>query len=190
MTMTREDITQEDYQKLRAAFDADPKIQTLKQKQVEYASKRNYALAVKVGANLKTLWDKVLDNYVESFNRVTNTQIKLSECGLSQDDTNKLAEIVLAMFMCCDIIETCNIEANDILHKKDKSLHFEMFDDVRDLCKAVKTKLGFLQHETSYMKDLLWANSSDKMYEMLIHKTRAIIKKRGTDQWSKNWEEL
>lgn len=188
--MTREEITPQDYEKLKAAFEADPKIKMLRQKQAEYIQSRNYRLAVKLSNDLKGLWEKVIDNYLKSFDKVVSTQVKLSECGLSQDDMNKLAEIVLAMFMCCDIIETCNIEANDIIHKKDKSLHFEMFDDVRDLCKAVKTKLGFLQHETSYMKDLLWANSSDKMYEMLIHKTRAIIKKRGTDQWSKNWEEI
>jgi hypothetical protein len=79
--------------------------------------------------------------------------------------------------MCSDIIETSVMDMNDILHRYDKDLNIELFNDIRQLMSMSKAKLKYLQENGDYMKGLAWADKCDDMFEMMKSKAGAIMKK-------------
>lgn len=89
------------------------------------------------------------------------------------------------------MIESAVIDMDDILHKYDKNLHMEMFNDIRQVMNMSKEKLKYLQENSGYMKDLVWGEKCDNMYEMIQNKASAIMRKRKTDpNYGKNTEKF
>jgi hypothetical protein len=61
-----------------------------------------------------------------------------------------------------------------------------MFNDLSRLAKMAKEKLQFLQDNSGYAKDVVWADKCDNMYELLRNKARSIIRRRKNDpNWGK-----
>ena len=89
--------------------------------------------------------------------------------------------LLLVCFMCADIIETSVMDMDDILHRYDKSMYIEMFNDIRDVMSLSKDKLRYLQENTGYMRDLVWADKCDNMYGLMKSKARSIMRKRKED---------
>ena len=102
------------------------------------------------------------------------------------EDRESILALGIVMFMACDIIESAIIDTNDMLHKHDKELSFEMFNDIQQLSKMAKEKLKFLQNNSGYMKDLVWADKCDNMYQMMLSKAKSIMRKRKSKDWGKN----
>ena len=72
------------------------------------------------------------------------------------------------------------MDVDDILHKYDKELKFEMFDDIRQVSKMAKDKLRFLGENSEYLKEAVWSDRCDDMYEMIKSKARSIVNKMKT----------
>ena len=114
----------------------------------------------------------------------------LNEVNISAEDKDEIETLVIAMFMACDILDSLILDANDILHKTDKTIQLEMFDDLKDITKLVKEKINYLNKNSKYMKDLFWAYKTDDMYEMIKNKARAIRRERKSENWGKNKEKI
>lgn len=110
---------------------------------------------------------------------------------MSIEDKEELMRRLLVCFMCADMIESSVIKMNVLLHKYDKNMYMEMFDDIREVMKLSQQKLKYLQENSGYMKDLAWADNCDNMYEMMLNKAGAIMRKRKNDpNWGKKYNEL
>lgn len=83
--------------------------------------------------------------------------------------------------MCCDIIDTCILEINDLIKKHSDDLEFDSFDEVRDLSTMVKGKLSVLNCQTTLMQGSIWGAIVDNMYKMMFNKAKSIINKKGED---------
>lgn len=172
-------------EKLRRAFDANAKVIALKQKADTLSNKGLFAQAMQVNKQIRDLWEITLNEYISSYTKAKES-LTLASCGLDKFQQDKVNTILLSLFMCCDIIDTGIKDINDILHKKDGSLHFEEFSGIKDLADEVKRKIEFLYQETSYFKDTRMANANDNMYQMLLNKAKKLIREEEERSTPKN----
>ena len=170
---------------IRDAFDRDQKVMEMRTHQNLLMRSGKYREALKVGYQIDFLFTKVVQAYITEANTECE-QITLDKAGLPQEDAEQLNECVVTIFMCCDIIETAIMDANDILHKTDKGLHFEMFNELTRLSRFVKEKMQYMRDNSAYAADVAWADKCDNMYQLLRNKARSVIRKRKTDpNWGK-----
>jgi hypothetical protein len=70
-------------------------------------------------------------------------------------------------------------------------MYMEMFNDIRQVMQMSKEKLKYLQENSGYMKDLVWGEKCDNMYEMMLSKAGAIMRKRKDDpDYGRNTEKF
>ena len=85
----------------------------------------------------------------------------------------------MTMFVCCDLLESCQRDIEQTLHKTDASMQFQMFLGIRDIAKEVKKKIHYLLDDTNYMSTNYWGDVCDNMYKMMTNKARSILRKLG-----------
>ena len=161
--------------KLRRAFEANDKVIALKQKADALCNQGLFAQAMNVNKQIKDLWEVTLKEYISSYTKAQES-LTLASCGLDKIQQDKVNNILLSLFICCDIIDTGIKDINSILYKKDGSLHFEEFSGIKDLADEVKRKIEFLYQETTYFKDTKMSSASDNMYQMILNKAKKLIR--------------
>lgn len=171
--------------KLRRAFEANAKVIALKQKADALSNQGLFAQAMNVNKQIKDLWEVTLKEYISSYTKAQES-LTLASCGLDKFQQDRVNNILLSLFMCCDIIDTGIKDINSILFKKDGSLHFEEFSGVNDLAKEVKRKIEFLYQETTYFKNSKMAEATDNMYQMLLNKAKKLIREEEERSTPKN----
>ena len=162
---------------IREQFESDSQVRMMRIQQRNLQMSGDFVAALSIGKKIENLFSSVVNSYIEeaerSFERIDIGAVKLPE-----NDRKEIEELSVTMFMACDIIETCIMDMDDVLHRTDKNLHVDMFDDIIEIKKRTKEKLKFLSHNSKYMKDIIWADKCDDMFEMLKNKARSIIRKR------------
>lgn len=174
-TMTEADIPSPLMAKIKEQFENDARIRDMRIKQSALQRAHDYVGALTMGKNISFLFSAVIKNYIDEMEKDVE-HIDINTLKLSAQQQKKLMEITITMFMACDMIETAIIDFNDEIKKTDPALEFNMFDDIRELNSKVKVKLEYLRKNSSYMKDLTWADECDNMYSMLRNKARKIVK--------------
>lgn len=176
-TLTAKDIPDGMMANIRYAFDRDPQVMELRTHQNLLMRKGSYRDALKVGEQIDYLYTKVVNAYIEEAKKECE-QITLDKAGIPEGDAEQLNECVVTIFMCCDIIETAIMDANDILHRTDKGLQFEMFNELTRLSRFVRDKMQYMRDNSAYAADVAWADKCDNMYQLLRNKARSVIRKR------------
>lgn len=175
--MTVKDLPDYLEKHIRDAFNADRQVVELRTRQELLRREGKYREAMRIAEKLDIVYARVVQEYIDMANKESKN-IKLSESGIPAADVDRLLECVVTMFMACDVIESAIMDADDIIHRTDKEMHFEMFNDIRKVAQMAKDKLRFLQDNSGYGHDLYWADKCDNMYEMMRNKARSIIRKR------------
>ena len=174
--------------KIRMSFDTNKDVMLLRTAQQNAQREGNFQKALYVAQQIDNLWTICLDNYMRKM-EAQGKQISLSTAGIPEKDKDELLNHVMVLFMCCDIIESATIDMNDILRRTEKDASITTFEDLRQILSLAKEKLKYLQDTGDYMKDLVWADNCDNMYEMMISKAASIIRKRRESKnWGKNTE--
>ena len=175
---------------IRNQFESDVQIRQLRIKQNLLQRKGNFAKAMELGKTIESLYEKVIDSYIEEAIKESDS-FSLEEAGIPVNDIKKVNEYAVTMFMACDIIQSCIIDINDLLHKTDKDLHYEQFNDIKQISEMVKSKLAFLQNNSTYMNNVFWGDKCDDMYSMMLNKAKAIIRKRNNDKsWNVEFDKM
>lgn len=183
--MNVNDLPQGLLSKIREQFYATPKIRQMEVTRQMYIRNGNLTAALAMAQDIESLYNKCVFEYMEE-NRQKVEQVELASADIPVGDKEELMRQMLVCFMCADMIESSVIKMNDILHKYDKDMCIEMFDDIRSMMKMSEEKLKYLQENSGYMKDLVWADNCDNMYEMMLNKAGAIMRKRKNDpNWGK-----
>lgn len=184
------DIPKNLLDKIRFGFDANKDVVLLRTAQQEAQRMGNYQKALYIAQQVDNLWTICLNNYMQKIEN-EGRQISLSAAGLPEKDREEILNRVMVLFICCDIIESATIDMNDALRRTDKTASITTFDDLRQTLSLAKEKLKYLQDKGDYMKDLVWADNCDNMYEMMISKASSIIRKRRESKnWGKNTEKF
>lgn len=181
--MNINDLPQGLLSRIREQFYATPKVRQMEVTRQMYIRNGNLTAALAMAQDIESLYNKCVFEYMEE-NRQKVEQVELASADIPIEDKEELMRRMLVCFMCADMIESSVIKMNDILHKYDKDMCIEMFDDIRSMMKMSEEKLKYLQENSGYMKDLVWADNCDNMYEMMLNKAGAIMRKRKNDE---NW---
>ena len=184
-TMNVNEIPKDLLDKIRLGFDTNRDVVLLRTAQQEAERVGNFQKALYIAQQIDNLWTICLDNYMRKTEE-QGKQISLKASGLPEKDRDELFGLVMVLFMCCDIIESATLDMNDLLRRTDKVASITTFEDLRQVLSLAKEKLKYLQETGDYMKDLVWADGCDNMYDMMRSKAASIIRKR---RESKNWGE-
>ena len=176
--------------KIKAAFDAEPRVQRLRVQQQMLMRTGKYQDAFDVAKYIETLFNECVYNYIEeSENQVE--KIDVASMNLPLSEKEDLMKHLLVCFMCSDIIKSSIQDMDSILHRYDKNMYMEMFNDIKQVMSMSEEKLRFLQENSGYLKDLVWGERCDDMYDMILSKAGAIMRKMKSDpNWGKNTEKF
>ena len=176
--LTIKDIPREAIDALEKAFYANDKIKALRDKYNNLYMTGHYTQAMQVDKRIRDLLHQCKQNYVDDYNKSKET-LALSTAGLPQEDLEKVTTLIMTMFVCCDLLESCQRDIEQTLHKTDASMQFQMFLGIRDIAKEVKKKIHYLLDDTNYMSTNYWGDVCDNMYKMMTNKARSILRKLG-----------
>lgn len=104
-------------------------------------------------------------------------KVTLKDSNIPKDDVMDIIVKMLTGYMAIDILDSCIVDINDILHRTDKDLKFELFDDLKSLVSPVRAKLSYLAKNTTYLDNAVWGDITDNMYAMMQNKAKAISRK-------------
>jgi hypothetical protein len=184
------DLPQELLSKIREQFYATPKVRQMEVTRQMFIHNGNFRAALALAQDMEMLYNRCVYEYMEE-NKEKVEQVDIATMEMATEDKEELMRRLLVCFMCADMIESSVIKMDDLLQKYDKNMYMEMFDDIRSVMKMSEEKLKYLQENSGYMKDLAWADNCDNMYEMILNKAGAIMRKQKNDpNWGKNTEKF
>lgn len=182
------DIPAELMEKIRRQFDNDPQIQRLRVQQGVMQRSGNFREALAIGKTIEHLFADVVFNYMKEAESQVES-ISIENFDIPQEEKERIMVLGVVLFMCSDIIESSVLDIDDIIHKYEKDMHFEMFNDIRQVLEMAKEKLKFFQESSGYMKDFAWPDTCDDMYKMMRNKAASLLrKKRNNPSWGRNME--
>ena len=184
------DIPQELMSKIRESFESEPRVRELRVQQQMFMRTGKYADALALAQQVDVLFNRVVFEYLENAeNEVEKIDIAAMEMPIG--DKEDLMRHLLVCFMCADIIKSSIQDMDTILHRYDKNTYMEMFNDMRQVMDMAEQKLSYLQQNSGYLKDLVWGERCDDMYDMILSKAGAIMRKMKSDpNWGKNTEKF
>jgi len=184
------DIPQELMSKIRQSFEAEPKVRELRVQQQMLQCTGKYDEALALARQIDLLFNRVVFEYLENARNEVE-QVDVATMEMPIEEKEDLMRHLLACFMCADIIKSSIQDMDTILHKYDKNMFMEMFNDIRQVMDMSEQKLRYLQQNSGYLKDLVWGERCDDMYDMILSKAGAIMRKMKSDpNWGKNTEKF
>ena len=163
--------------KIDEEFESQPKVRELRTQVVMLQRSNRWADALTLARRLEEMRNRCVWEYIrESENAVE--RIDLTKMDIPKSDKDAMISMMLVCFMCADIIETSVLDINDLIHRYDKDINVEMFNDMRQVMAMAKEKLKYLQESGDYMKGMVWGDKCDDMYDMMKSKARSIMRKQ------------
>jgi hypothetical protein len=187
--MEAKDIPADMMAQIRKRFEEMPYIRNLRTQQYLMQQRREIDAALTLGKMIEVMFGQVVQAYIEEVEKECE-EIEFVDLKIPEKDKEEISILNVTMFMAIDIIESCLNDINDALHRTDKTLNYEMHDDFKELAAKVQEKLKYFSKNSKYLNDNEWGNKCDDMYQMMKNKAKAIIRKRKSDQWGKNFEKL
>ena len=174
--------------KIREQFESTPKVRQMRVSQQMFMRTGKYDVALSLAKDLEELFNSCVYEYIKE-NGEQVKQVDVASIEMPIADKEDLMKHLLACFMCADIIKSAIQDMDSILHRYDKNMYMEMFNDIRQVMDMSEEKLHYLQENSGYLKDLIWSERCDDMYKMILSKAGAIMRKKNNDpNWGKNTE--
>ena len=188
--MNVNDLPQELLSKIREQFYSTPKIKQMEVTRQMYMRNGNFKSALAIAQDMEALYNRCVYEYIEE-NKEQVEQVDIAVAEIPTEDKENIMKHLLACFMCADIIKSSIQDMDSILHKYDKNMYMELFNDIKQVMEMSEQKLQYLQHNSGYLKDLVWGERCDDMYDMILSKAGSIMRKRKNDpNWGKNTEKF
>lgn len=175
-----EDVPKEMLEQIKTQFEAAPQVREQRVAQQLAQRHGNYLKALEIGMKLDTVYNKTVTEYLKMA-KAQSRKIKIENLGLSKEDGIQVKKCIFSLFMTCDIIESAIIDIDEVLHKYDKDVSFEFFNDIKELTKHARTKLQYLQKESKVLNDIYWGDKCDDMYRLMLNKAGALLRKLDKD---------
>lgn len=185
--MEAKDIPAELMSQIRNKFEADPKVKGLRTQQYLLQQKKDYNAALVIGKMIEVLFGTVVQAYLDEVNAECE-EIDFKDLDIPNEDKEEISILNVTLFIAIDIVESCLIDINDVLHRTDKTLNYEMHDDLKELSEMIQAKMKYWSENSQYLNDKEWGVRVDDMYQMMKNKAKAIIRKRKSEKWGTNFE--
>ena len=184
------DIPQELLDRIKLQFDSEPKVQELRVQQQMMMRTGKYDKALDLAQRIEYLYNKCVDEYMAESERQVE-QMDASSIDMPVSERERMMKLFLVCFMCSDIMKSSVQDIDSILYKYANGYRIDMFDDMKQLMGMCESKLSFLQKNSDYLKDLVWGEKCDNMYDMMLSKAGSIMRKHKNDpNWGKNTEKF
>lgn len=170
------DVPQAELDRVREAFESAPQVRQMRIRQNLLQRQGDYRAAMNVGRQIETLYTKTVEELLTEVDRQSEN-IDMQSVSIPKGDADTLNEIIVTLQMAIDIMDTCVMDFNDVLHRTDTSLTLEMFDELRQLSDKVKAHLRYFQKNSRLFNEIVFADKSDNMYKLLRNKARSLINK-------------
>lgn len=174
--MTFEELPKEVQETFRNAFYGRGDINLLLHQKNMLLKKGGYLQAMSLQNKINSYYKQASENFVREMEREVQN-IELKDLELPEEDKHEIYTLALKMFMCCDIIDGAIKDINTILHKTDKDINFEQFDDILNIFTSVKAKLQFFSKNSLYLNTEAWGNETDNADRLIWNKARKIYNK-------------
>lgn len=165
------DIPSDLLAKIDEQFYHHPRIRQMRIEQQVLQNKGMLMQALDIGKEVEELHTRAIYAYMQMAEDEA-TNLHLEDVDLNKEDEEFLRTAEIALFMACDIINCCLIDMNDTLHRKDKTLNYEAFNDMKSIIELVKAKLNYLRKKSSYLQNEKWGDLCDNAYKMLMSKAK------------------
>lgn len=184
------DIPQELLDRIKLQFDSEPKVQELRVQQQMLMRTGKYDKALELAQRIEYLYNKCVYEYMAESERQVE-QMDASSIDMPVSERERMMKLLLVCFMCSDIMKSSVQDIDSILYKYANGYRIDMFDDMKQLMGMCESKLSFLQKNSDYLKDLVWGEKCDNMYDMMLNKAGSIMRKHKNDpNWGKNTEKF
>ena len=184
------DIPQELLDRIKLQFDSEPKVQELRVQQQMMMRTGKYDKALDLAQRIEYLYNKCVYEYMAESERQVE-QMDASRIDMPVSERERMMKLFLVLFMCADIMKSSVQDIDSILYKYANGYRIDMFDDMKQLMGMCESKLSFLQKNSDYLKDLVWGEKCDNMFDMMLSKAGSIMRKHKNDpNWGKNTEKF
>lgn len=172
---------------IKGRFDNDARVQNLRIRQNLCLRNGKLQAAMQIAEEIEALYAEVVRIYLEEADK-KQVSFDTDTMNLPQADKDRMLELLMVLFMCCDIIECSVIDVNDVLHRTKKDLKITTFDDINNSMKMAEEKLKYLSKNSEYMNDNAWSDHCNNMYKLMQNKAKSIIRKykENNGTWGNN----
>lgn len=172
---------------IKERFDNDARVQNLRIRQNLCLRNGKLQAAMQIAEEIEALYAEVVRIYLEEADK-KQVSFDTDTMNLPQEDKDRMLELLMVLFMCCDIIECSVIDVNDVLHRTKKDLKITTFDDINNSMKMAEEKLKYLSKNSEYMNDNAWSDHCNNMYKLMQNKAKSIIRKykENNGTWGNN----
>ena len=172
---------------IKVRFDNDARVQNLRIRQNLCLRNGKLQAAMQIAEEIETLYAEVVRIYLEEADK-KQVSFDTDTMNLPQADKDRMLELLMVLFMCCDIIECSVVDVNDVLHRTKKDLKITTFDDINNSMKMAEEKLKYLSKNSEYMNDNAWSDHCNNMYKLMQNKAKSIIRKykENNGTWGNN----
>ena len=160
----------------RKSFESLISVKQGRAKAQELYRKGKFIESLKLNKDIDNLFEDDLKKRLSDIDNFRQ-KVTLKDSNIPKDDVMDIIVKMLTGYMAIDILDSCIVDINDILHKTDKDLKFELFDDLKSLVSPVMAKLSYLAKNTTYLDNAVWGDITDNMYAMMQNKAKAISRK-------------
>ncbi|MCR4774585.1 MAG: hypothetical protein K5854_09550 [Prevotella sp.] len=174
------DVPQELIDEVTKQFEANGTVRRLRFEQQNATRNHDFVRALVLGRKIDALFKEAVFNVLKEADKADRV-LFMSNLGLTSDDEESLMKLIMVLFMCSDFIESAVMNIDETLHKYDANVYFEAFDDIRQLSKLSKAKLARLRQLSNYLNNPAWGDGCDNMYNMLLNKAGALLRKLDKD---------
>ena len=172
---------------IKERFDNDARVQNLRIRQNLCLRNGQLQAAMQIAEEIEALYAEVVRIYLEEADKKQES-FDTDTMNLPQADKDRMLELLMILFMCCDIIECSVVDVNDVLHRTKKDLKITTFDDINNSMKMAEEKLKYLSKNSEYMNDNAWSDHCNNMYKLMQNKAKSIIRKykENNGTWGNN----
>lgn len=172
---------------IKVRFDNDARVQNLRIRQNLFLRNGKLQAAMQIAEEIEALYAEVVRIYLEEADKKQES-FDTDTMNLPQADKDRMLELLMVLFMCCDIIECSVVDVNDVLHRTKKDLKITTFDDINNSMKMAEEKLKYLSKNSEYMNDNAWSDHCNNMYKLMQNKAKSIIRKykENNGTWGNN----
>ena len=174
--LTINDLPKDVLERMRRAIREDSQMISLKNKHSQYIINRQYAKAVLLKEKMQKIEDRVIREYLDSYEGETeNMQSLMSD--MSPEDREYINTCTNAIILICDMIETFTMDFNQVLKKYHPDYRLEMYDKIMSVGKEAKSHVKFMSECTDNIYQCSFADSADDITELVRNKARSLIRK-------------
>lgn len=133
--------------------------------------------AMELRSSMASLEDAVYEEYLKQWNGEIREMEELCQ-SMTEEDLDMMNAYGNAVIMLADVLESLVMDTNQLLKKYHPDFRLEAFDKLNQLAKEAGNHVRMLDR---YSDDRFYTNTycdtSDKLYDMIIKKSKSFINK-------------